>query len=63
VRFGDDRTIPGAKTAKNFEPMPGRAMKAYLVVPEAVIKSPAKLRTWIDHAHAYAKTLPAKKPR
>ncbi len=43
--------------------MPGRAMKEYLVVPEAVTKSPAKLRTWIEHAHAYAKTLPAKKAR
>jgi TfoX/Sxy family transcriptional regulator of competence genes len=63
VRFGDDRTIPGAKTAKSFEPMPGRAMKEYLVVPDAVIKSPAKLRAWIDHAHAYATKLPAKKAR
>jgi hypothetical protein len=63
VRFGDDRTIAGAKTAQNFEPMPGRAMKEYLVVPDAVVKSPAKLRAWIDHAHAYATTLPAKKAR
>jgi TfoX/Sxy family transcriptional regulator of competence genes len=63
VRFGDGRTFAGAKTAKAFEPMPGRAMKEYLVVPEAVIKSPAKLRAWIDHAHAYAKTLPQKKAR
>jgi TfoX/Sxy family transcriptional regulator of competence genes len=63
VRFGDDRTIAGAKTANNFEPMPGRAMKDYLVVPDAVMKSPAKLRAWIDHAYGYAKKLPAKKAR
>jgi TfoX/Sxy family transcriptional regulator of competence genes len=63
VRFGDDRTIAGAKAARAFEPMPGRAMKEYLVVPDAVVKSPAKLRLWIDHAHEYAKTLPAKKAR
>lgn len=63
VRFGDDRTIAGAKTAKTFEPMPGRAMKEYVVVPDAVVRSPAKLRAWIAHAHAYAKTLPAKKAR
>ena len=63
VRFGEDRTIAGAKTAKSFEPMPGRPMKEYVVVPEAVVKSPAKLRLWIDHAHEYAKELPAKKPR
>jgi TfoX/Sxy family transcriptional regulator of competence genes len=63
MRFGDDRTIPEAKTAKTFEPMPGRAMKEYVIVPDVVIKSPAKLRLWMDHAHAYAKTLPAKKGR
>jgi TfoX/Sxy family transcriptional regulator of competence genes len=63
VRFGVDRSIPGAKTAKSFEPMPGRPMKEYLVVPDAVTKSPAKLRAWVAHAHAYAKTLPAKKAR
>ena len=63
VRFGDDRTIAGSKSAKLFEPMPGRAMKEYVVVPDAVVKSPAKLRAWIDHAHGYAKKLPAKKAR
>lgn len=63
VRFGEDRTLAGAKTAKTFKPMPGRAMKEYVVVPEAVIKSPAKLRAWIDHAYDYAKALPAKKAR
>jgi TfoX/Sxy family transcriptional regulator of competence genes len=63
VRFGDDRSIAGAKAAKTFEPMAGRPMKEYVVVPEAVIKSPAKLRAWIEHAHAHAKKLPPKKPR
>jgi len=29
----------------------------------AVVKSPVKLRAWIDHAHGHAKTLPAKKAR
>jgi TfoX/Sxy family transcriptional regulator of competence genes len=63
VRFGADRTIAGPKTARPFEPMPGRPMKEYVVVPDVVVKSPAKLRAWIDQAHAYAKTLPAKKAR
>ena len=63
VRFGDGRTIADSKTAKAFEPMPGRAMKEYVVVPDAIAKSPTKLRAWIDHAHKYAKTLPAKKAR
>jgi TfoX/Sxy family transcriptional regulator of competence genes len=63
VKFGDDRSLPGAKTAKGFEPMPGRPMTGFFVVPESVVKSPAKLRAWIDHAHAYATKLPAKKAR
>jgi TfoX/Sxy family transcriptional regulator of competence genes len=63
VRFGEDRSIAGAKTAKTFEPMAGRPMKEYVVVPAEVVKSPAKLKSWIGHAYAYAKTLPAKKGR
>jgi len=61
VKFGDDLSIAGAKTAEGFEPMPGRPMTGFFIVPEGVVKSPAKLRAWVDHAHAYAKTLPAKK--
>lgn len=63
VRLGEERAIAGAKTAKSFEPMPGRPMKEYVVVPDAVVKSPAKLRAWVDRAHAYATKLPAKKAR
>ena len=60
VRFGDDLAIPGAGNAKAFEPMPGRAMTGYVVVPDEVVKSPPKLRAWIAHAHDHAKKLPAK---
>jgi len=63
VRLGEERTIAGAKTAKTFEPMPGRPMKEYVVVPDAVTTNPAKLRAWVDQAYVYAKKLPAKKAR
>jgi TfoX/Sxy family transcriptional regulator of competence genes len=63
VRFGEDRTIAGANAAKTFEPMPGRPMKEYVVVPDAIVKSPVKLRAWLDQAHTYAMKLPAKKAR
>jgi TfoX/Sxy family transcriptional regulator of competence genes len=63
VRFGEDRALAGAKTAKTFEPMPGRPMKDYLVVPDPVVRSPATLRAWVDHARSYAKSLPPKKAR
>ena len=61
VKFGDDKSIAGASTAKGFEPMPGRPMTGFFVVPETVAKSPSKLRAWVDHAHEYAKTQPPKK--
>ena len=60
VRVGTDASFAGAASAPKFEPMPGRAMTGYLVVPDSAAKSPAKLKEWIGHAHAYAKTLPAK---
>jgi len=60
VRFGDDRTIAGAKTAKAFEPMPGRAMKEYVVVPASLVSKPKELGAWIERGHRYALTLPAK---
>jgi TfoX/Sxy family transcriptional regulator of competence genes len=63
VRFGEDRTFAGANAAKTFEPMPGRPMNEYVVVPDAIVKSPAKLRAWLDQAHTYAMKLPAKKAR
>jgi TfoX/Sxy family transcriptional regulator of competence genes len=63
VRVGKDPSFAPAKTAKPFEPMPGRAMGGYVVVPDAIAKSPAKLREWIAQAHGYAKTLPAKGAR
>ena len=63
ARLGAERTIAGATAAKTFEPMPGRPMKEYVVVPDAVVTNPAKLRAWVDQAYAYAKKLPAKKAR
>ena len=46
--------------ATQFEPMPGRPMKEYLVVPVADVAKPAALAKWIERAHAHAATLPAK---
>lgn len=46
--------------AKQFEPMPGRPMKEYVVVPATDVARPAALAKWIEQAHAYAMTLPEK---
>ena len=46
--------------AKPFEPMAGRPMKEYVVVPSADVAKPATLAKWIEQARAYALTLPEK---
>jgi TfoX/Sxy family transcriptional regulator of competence genes len=51
---------PGAKT---FEPMPGRPMREYVVVPPSVLGSEALLATWLERALAHARTLPPKQPK
>jgi TfoX/Sxy family transcriptional regulator of competence genes len=67
VRLGDDEraallALPGAR---RFEPMPGRAMREYTCVPEAMLSDREALEAWLARALAYALTLPAKqkKPR
>jgi TfoX/Sxy family transcriptional regulator of competence genes len=49
--------------ASPFEPMPGRRMKEYVVLPAAVVADDAALAGWFGKARAYARTLPPKAPR
>ena len=51
------------KGARLFEPMPGRAMKEYVVVPASVVKNRTELRKWIGQSLEYAQTLPLKKKK
>ena len=48
------------KGAQPFEPMPGRVMREYVVVPKILLSSPEKLRTWVERSLAYVSSLPAK---
>jgi TfoX/Sxy family transcriptional regulator of competence genes len=43
-----------------FEPIPGRPMRNYVLVPHYVLKSPRLLRTWLTKGMQYAKSLPPK---
>ncbi len=51
------------KDAALFEPLPGRPMKEYVVVPAQVAARRAALASWIERAFAYAATLPPKAKR
>ena len=43
-----------------FEPMPGRPMREYVMIPHYVRNSPRLLRTWLTKGMEYAKALPPK---
>lgn len=46
-----------------FEPIPGRPMREYVLVPHYVLKSPRLLRTWLTKGMEHAKALPPKLQR
>jgi TfoX/Sxy family transcriptional regulator of competence genes len=50
-----------AFAARVFEPMPGRPMREYVVVPDVLLGDRAELQSWCDRALDYALSLPAKK--
>jgi TfoX/Sxy family transcriptional regulator of competence genes len=64
VRLSDaDREAARHDGARPFEPMPGRPMREYVVVPDAVRASPSTLRAWLAKAHDYAASLAPKKKK
>lgn len=58
---GEDRgRLLQEEGASLFEPMAGRPMKEYVVVPERFLADEAALEEWIANAVAYVSTLPPK---
>ncbi len=49
------------KGAEQFEPMPGRVMREYVVVPKVLLNAPVQLREWVEKSLAYVSSLPVKK--
>lgn len=46
--------------ARTFEPMPGRTMREYLVVPEVDLADRGKLAAWLERSSAFVGGLPPK---
>ena len=46
-----------------FEPMPGRPMKEYVVLPERLLTQKETLYCWLEKAFVYASSLLAKEPK
>ena len=49
-----------AAGAGSFEPMPGKPMKAFVVIPAADVADDAAIRAWVERGIAFAASLPAK---
>ena len=43
-----------------FEPMPGRPMRGYVVVPEPLLDDEAELSRWVGRALTFGRSLPPK---
>jgi TfoX/Sxy family transcriptional regulator of competence genes len=67
VRLSPDDLKMALETggAAPFEPMPGRPMREYAVVPYSAVADPSELDRWLGLAFAYATSLKPKekKPR
>jgi TfoX/Sxy family transcriptional regulator of competence genes len=61
VRVSDeDQARVRKQGGRAFEPMPGRAMTGYVVVPAGWQKKPDATRAWIVTALSWSRALPAK---
>jgi len=56
----DRETLAAIRGAAPFEPMPGRPMREYMVLPASVVDAPAQTREWLDRACGFVATLPRK---
>lgn len=63
VRLSDADRAELLKTSGTeiFEPMPGRPMKEYVVLPQAWRKQRSKAEKWVERSFGWASALPPKK--
>ena len=63
VRLPDDESANVRKQGgRDFEPMPGRAMKGYVTVPSTWRTKPDPIVPWIKRALELTRKMPAKAP-
>lgn len=54
IRSRYDEAIP-------FEPIKGRIMKEYVVLPDTLYNNPEKFQEWLNRSFQYVSSLPSKK--
>jgi TfoX/Sxy family transcriptional regulator of competence genes len=63
VRLPDDESAPVRKQGgRDFEPMPGRAMKGYVTVPSTWRSKPDAVVVWIKRSLELTRKMPPKVP-
>lgn len=65
VRLSDEacRAALQEPGVRPFEPMAGRAMRGYVVLPDAILNSDASARRWVSRSLGFAEGLPPKAPK
>ncbi len=58
-----DEVISEYDEVKPFEPVKGRIMKEYVVLPDSLYNNPEKFREWLGRSFQYVSSLPAKKEK
>lgn len=58
-----DAEVEDAKAAgaEAFEPMPGRPMKGFVIVPASDVQDDAAIEGWVRHGMDHARSMPAKR--
>lgn len=59
----DRQELLGHHGAGPFEPMPGRPMTGYTVLPASVIDDDDAVRAWVERAIEFGRSLPPKTPK
>jgi TfoX/Sxy family transcriptional regulator of competence genes len=63
LRPADLEAFLAEEGGEPFEPMPGRPMTGYVVVPATMVAQPEVVDRWVAKALACARELPPKKPK
>jgi hypothetical protein len=65
VRLGPAETaeLLAIEGAAPFEPMPGRPMTGFTLLPPSIIDDDVAIRAWVQRAIDYGATLPPKVPK
>ncbi|MCI4369613.1 MAG: TfoX/Sxy family protein [Thermoplasmata archaeon] len=59
---GSESPAERPEGARAFEPMPGRPMRGYFVLPAETLRTDRKAKEWVARALEFGGRLPPKKP-